>query len=328
MTRFTRRRLVVAAAAGAAAAALSPLARAQASAAGTVRWVVGYQAGGGMDLVARVIGEAMSKPLGMPVVVDNRPGAAGGIAASHVAGSAADGQTVISLDLGTYALNPHLYQKLTYDPAKDFRMVGTLVTIPFVLFVNASLPVNNLKEFIAYVKTQPPGSMNYASTGLGNPTHLSMEVLQAEAGIRLTHVPYKGVPPALTDLMSGQVQAMFSDPNSTMPHVRSGRLKALAVAMPQRLAPYPDLPTLVESGYKVEVPVWVALGVPAATPSPAVTRLSEALAVALRDPEVVKRLSGVGFAITPRAPAQADSFVKEQLAQWGAFLKPRNIRLD
>lgn len=293
-----------------------------------IRWIVGYQAGGGLDLVARVVGEAMSKPLGQSIIVDNRPGAAGAIAASAVATSAADGYTLISLDLGTYALNPALYSKLSYSPDRDFAMVGMMVTIPMVLFINARIAANTVAEFASYVRSQPPGSVNYASSGVGNPLHLSMELFQDQAKIMMTHVPYRGAPPALTDLMNGQVQAMFNDPGSSMPHVRSGALKALAVATAKRLPAYPELPTLLESGFDVQVPVWVGLGLRSGTPSDAIAKLSEALAIALQSADVVKRMNDVGFVVTPSSSAEAEAFVKKQLVEWSTFIKQKGVKLD
>ena len=190
------------------------------------------------------------------------------------------------------------------------------------------MPSGSLKEFVEHVKSRPPGSVNYASAGVGSAIHLAMELFNEKAGIRMTHVPYKGTPPAITDVISGQVTALFSDPNTAMPHAKEGRLKALAVAMPKRLEAYPDLPTCRELGYAVDVPLWVALGVPAGTPQPVVARLAEGLSAALRDAEVNRRLSAVGVSITPLPPEATTQFASRQLAEWGEFIKARNIRLD
>jgi len=293
-----------------------------------IRWIIGFQAGGGSDMIARLLAEAMGKHLGQQVLVDNRPGAGGALAAGAAASSPPDGYTVVSLDFGTYVLNPHLYSKVPYNPTKDFNMVGMMVTVPLVLFVNPNAPSGSLAEFVAHVKSRPSGTVNYGSAGVGSAIHLAMELFQEKAGIRMTHVPYKGTPAALTDVISGQVTAVFCDPNTAMPHVREGRLKPLAVAMPTRLEAYPQLPTCKELGYDVEVPLWIGLGVPAATPAPVVARLSEALSMALKEPEVGRRLGSVGVSITPASSAAANSFASKQLAEWGDFLKPRNIRLD
>lgn len=323
----SRRALVL----GAAAAVVTvpfPAAYAQAYPAKPIRWVVGYSAGGGLDMVARLLGDSMSRQLGQPIVVENRPGAAGMIAASTAASAPPDGYTLISLDVGTYALNPNLYSKVPYNSARDFAIVGMQVTIPFILFVNAALPVNNLAEFIAYVKSKPAGTVNYASTGIGGPVHLAMELLQEKAKLAMTHVPYKGSPAALADIIGGQVQAGFNDPASAMQHVTAGKLKALAVAMPKRLDAFPELPTFVENGHDVQIQVWVALGTNAGTPRPVIDKLNEVLLAALRDPEIAKRLASVGFAISSPSVDEASAFARKQLVDWEAFLKPRNIRLD
>lgn len=320
-----RRTLLMAAALG--AVGTSPVLAQQAYPSRPIRWLVGFQAGGGSDMIARLLAEAMGKHLGQPVLVDNRPGAGGSLAAGQAASAPGDGYTVVSLDVGTYAFNPHLYSNVPYS-ARDFRMVGMMVTIPLVLFANPKVPSGSLKEFVDYVKPRPAGSVNYASAGVGSAIHLAMELFLEKASLRMTHVPYKGTPPAVTDVMSGQVTALFCDPNTAMPYAKDGRLKALAVAMPTRLEAYPDIPTIKELGYEVEVPLWVALGVPAATPGPVVARLDEALAAALRDPEVNRRLATVGVSVTPSPSQVTADFANRQLAQWGEFLKARSIRLD
>lgn len=293
-----------------------------------IRWIVGVPAGGGLDMQARILAGLMSKSLGQPVVVDNRPGAGGAIAASAVAAAQPDGYTLISLNVGDYALNPHLYSKLSYDPARDFAMVGMVTTIPMWLLVGARLPVGNLAEFISYARSQPPGSLNFASAGPGTAQHLMLELLNEQAQLNLTHVPYRGGAPAMTDLLGGQVQGMFQDTGSSLPHVRSGAMKALAIAMPQRLAAFPQLPTLVESGYDVQVPVWIALGTVAATPPVIIARLNEALNEAIRNPEFSSKMNEVGVIINPSSSAEAETFARRQLADWGPVLKRRNIRLD
>lgn len=293
-----------------------------------IRWVVGFQAGGGSDMIARLLAENMAKHLRQQVLVDNRPGAGGALAAGFAAAASADGYTVVSLDFGTYVLNPHLYSKVPYSPASDFNMVGMMATVPLVLFVNPGVPSGSLADFVNHVKSRPAGSINYGSAGVGSAIHLAMELFQEKAGIRMTHVPYKGTPAALTDVMSGQVTALFCDPNTAMPHAREGRLRPLAVAMPTRLEAYPQIPTVKELGIDLEVPLWIGLGVPMATPGPVVTRLGEALSAALKEPEVIRRLGSVGVSITPSSSDAANRFARTQLAEWGQFLKSRNIRLD
>lgn len=324
-----RRALVMAGMGTAAGGALS-LARAQTQTypSKPIRWVVGFSAGGGLDFVARLLGDSISKQLGQPVVVDNRPGAAGMIAANNAATSPPDGYTLVTLDVGAYALNPNLYKNVSYNPTRDFEIIGLQVTIPTVLCVNATLPVNNLAEFIAYVKSKPPGSVSYASTGVGGAGHVAMELLMDKAKLDMSHVPYKGIQAALVDVMGGQVQAVFGDPGSSMPLVKSGKLKALAVAMSKRLEAYPELPTFMDFGYDFQIPVWVALATTAGTPRPIIDRLNAALLTSLKDPEITKKLVAVGFSISLLSPDEANAFAKKQLADWTTFLKPRNIKLD
>ena len=293
-----------------------------------IRWIIGVPAGGGLDMQARILSGLMSKSLGQPVVVDNRPGGGGAIAASSVATSPPDGYTLISLNVGDYALNPHMYSKLSYDPARDFAMIGRVTTIPMWLLVNAKLPVNNLAEFIAYAKSQPTGAVNIASAGPGTAQHLMLELLNEQAQLSMTHVPYRGGAPAMTDLLGGQVQALFNDTGSSLPHVKSGALKALALAMPERLATFPDVPTLIELGYDVQVPVWIALGTVAGTPPAVIARLNESLLQAIQAPEFSGKMAEIGVVLTPSSSQDAEAFARKQLADWGPILKRRNIKLD
>jgi tripartite-type tricarboxylate transporter receptor subunit TctC len=294
-----------------------------------IRWVVGYPAGSGMDAVARTVGEALGKSIGQPVIIDNKSGAAGALAAKEVAGAPGDGYTLLNVDMGTYTLNPHLYPKLPYDPRRDFKMVVPLVTLPMVLYVPASLPVNNVQEFVRYVKSQPAGSINFASSGMGNPVHLTMELFMRQAGISMTHVPYRGSPAAMQDLIGGQVLALFNDPNTGMPHVKSGKLKVLGVATPKRIEALTDVPTMGEQGFPVDLPVWVGLAVPTSTPQAVVERLNGAINDVMRSPDVATRMGAMGFTISPRGTSQQmDEFARKQLDALGVVLQPMNIKLE
>ena len=304
------------------------LAKAQGFPSKPLRWIIGVPAGGGLDMQARMLAGLMSKSLGQPIVVDNRPGAGGAIAASSVASSPPDGHTLISLNVGDYALNPHLYSKLSYNPTRDFAMIGMVTTIPMWLVVNAKVPVNDIAGFIAYAKSQPAGSLNFASAGPGTAQHLMLELLNEQAGLTLTHVPYRGGAPAMTDVLGGQVQGMFQDTGSSLPHVKSGAVKALALSMPKRLPAFPDVPTLIELGYDVQVPVWIALGTVAATPPPIISRLNQSLVEAIRSPEFTSKMTEVGVVLSPSSSEEAEAFARKQLADWGPILKRRNIRLD
>lgn len=295
-----------------------------------VRWVLGYPAGSGLDFLARMVADAMSKDLGQPIIVDNKPGAAGALGAAALASSPPDGYTVLSLDMGTYALNPHLYSKLTYNPVKDFQMVGVLATMPLTMVVPASLNVNTVSEFVSYVKSKPPGSINFASSGLGNPPHLGSEMFQRKAGLNMVHVPYKGSPPAIADLSTGAVSLMFVDPNTPMPFVQSGKLRYLGVAMPARLPALPNVPTMKEAGYDADFPtVWVAMAVAKGTPQALVERLNRGLNTAMQDPQVIKRLGDAGFVINERMSSrQMDELANREYQEWGKKLAPMNIKLE
>jgi tripartite-type tricarboxylate transporter receptor subunit TctC len=321
-----RRRFLLAASAS--VLALPRAAGAQTYPSKPLRWVIGVPAGGGLDMQARILSGLMAKSLGQPVVVENRPGAGGGIAASNVATSPPDGHTLITLNVGDYALNPHLYSKLSYDPARDFAMIGMVTTVPMWLVVGSKVPVSTAAEFIAYAKSQPAGSLNFASAGAGTAQHLMIELLNEQAGLNLTHVPYRGGAPAMTDVVAGQVHGMFQDTGSSLPHVKSGAMKALALSMPKRLPAFPEVPTLVELGYDVQVPVWIALGTTAGTPPAIIARLNEALLEAVRSAEFTTKMSEVGVVISPSSSEEAEAFARKQLADWGPVLRRRNIRID
>lgn len=295
-----------------------------------IRWLLGYPAGSGLDFMARVVSESMSKDLGQPIIIDNKPGAAGAIGAAALASAPADGYTMLSMDIGTYSFNPHIYHKLTYDPLRDFQMAGMIATMPMMMVVPSSLNVSTVGEFVAYVKAQPPGSVNFASSGLGGPQHMSAEVFQRRAGLNMVHVPYKGSPPAIADVAGGTVSLMFVDPNTPMPMVQSGKLRYLGVAMPTRVGSLPSVPTMREAGYDVDFPaVWVGLAVAKGTPPAALDRINRALGVAMADPQVMKRLADAGFVVSDRWSArQADDFARSQHQEWGKKLAPLNLRLD
>jgi tripartite-type tricarboxylate transporter receptor subunit TctC len=294
-----------------------------------LQWIVGYPAGSGMDVLARIVSEGMARDLGQQVVVMNRPGAAGSIAASSLASVPADGHTLLTVDMGIYAQNPHLYSKLSYDPRRDFAMVGMMVQMPPVLVVPTSLNVASVTEFVQYVKSRPEKSLNFASSGVGNPTHLNMEIFQRKAGLSMAHVPYRGSPAALADMATGQVIAMFVDANTPMPFVQSGKLRFLATATPRRVPLIPDVPTMAEAGYDMSVPIWVGVGVARATPQPVIDRLNRSLNDSLQNPQVQKRLADAGLTVAERTSArQADDYARAEFQQWGQVIAPMNIALD
>ena len=311
------------------AALASFAAQAQTFPAKPVRWMVGYPAGSGLDFVTRAVAEPMSKLLGQPIVVENRTGAAGAIAATAVAGSPPDGYTLLSTDLGSYAMNPHLFSKLPYDSKRDLRMVGMLVNIPFVMFVPASLPANNAREFFDWVRSQPPGRVNFASSGLGTVHQMNMEVLARKAGVKMVHVPYKGSTAAFPDVISGQVSAFMVGPNDGMPFVKAGKLKIIATATPQRLPILPDVPTLLESGFDTGYGAWLGVSTTAGAPAAAVERLNQALNAAMSEPALAKRFTDLGFVVFDRmGTRQAQDFAWAQHDEWGTILRSFNIKLD
>lgn len=315
--------------AGLLASMLPGLAQAQQFPNKPIKWIVGSTAGSGMDILARIVSDAMSKDLGQPILIDNRAGAAGAIAATALASSPADGYTILHVDMGTYSLNPHLYKKPGYDPLKDFTMTGMMVTMPMVLAVSSSLNVNTVGEFVSYVKAKPQGTVNFASSGTGNPTHMTMELFQRQAGIKMTHVPYRGSPLAVTDIATGQVAAMFLDPNTPAPFVQSGKLRILTTASPERVASIPNVPTIKEAGYDVSLPVWVGIAVPHGTPPAVVDRLNASLNLAMQNPQVTKKLNDAGFQVGERWSAkQTDDFARADYQQSAKNLTPLNLKLD
>lgn len=294
-----------------------------------LRWIVGPPAGSGLDFIMRVVAEPMSRDLGQPILVENRPGANGAIAAVAAAASPGDGHTLLCADVGTYAMNPHLFSKLAYDPRRDFRMVGMTVNIPFVMFVPVTLNIGTVGEFVSWVKSQPPGKVNFASSGLGSLHQMTMEALSRKAGLQMTHIPYKGSPPALVDLISGQVSAFFVGPNDGMPHVKSGKLRIIAAATPKRLDILPDVPTLTESGYDAGYPAWIGVATVTGTPAAAIERLNQSLNEAMRQPEVLRRLREAGYVINERSSSrQVEDFARAEYDRWATILQSFNIKLD
>ena len=255
-----------------------------------IRWVIGYPAGGASDVVARILTQGVASRLGQPVIVDNRPGAATVLAAEYVAKAAPDGYTVMTVDMATMVYNRALYRRLPYNPERDLRPVAMYGRFDFILAVHPSVPAGNAVEFVAHARERP-GALSYASPGVGSPHHLGMERFCRVAGISLTHVPYRGGAPAMTDLAAGTVQAMMVDLTLASPHLNTPRLRALAAATPRRVAELPDLPTLAESGFPgAETQSWHGLVAPAATPDDVVQRLADAVIGAVRSEDFQRRM--------------------------------------
>jgi len=293
-----------------------------------LEWVVGYAAGGGSDVVARAIAESMGTSLGRTIIINNKPGAGTNIAAEYAARSKDYGNLVFSADFATLAANPFLFSKLSYNAEKDFQPVGLLVRFPMFLVVSNQVPVSNYKEFVAWAKAQTDG-VNWASAGPGSPHHLVGELFREQSGLKLTHVPYRGAAPAITDVVGGQVPAMWVDSATAYPFLNGGKLKAIGVASPQRVATMPEVPTFNEQGLKgFEGYAWQGLVVPTGTPPEVVNSLSKALQTALNSTTVKARLQALGVEPLPGTPAQMASYAKTEREKWGRVIKQVGVKLD
>ena len=311
------------------ALALASVAQAQNYPSKPIKLVVPYPAGGGTDFFARTVGAKMSENLGQQIVVDNRPGAATMIGAEAVARSPADGYTLLLGDSATYAVNPALYSKVPYDPQKDFAPVSLTGRFALLLVVNPAItPAKSVKELIEQAK-KDPGKFNYASPGSGTPHHLAMELFKQQAGIDLVHVPYKGAAPAVQDLLGGQVPIMFLDLAAGGSHIRSGKLTALAVASPKRIAALPDVPTIAEAGVPgFEAWAWQGLAVPAKTPSDIIAKLNAEYAKAISDPALKQKIVDAGIEPLHSTPQQMTDYVKSEAVKWAQVVKSGNITVD
>jgi tripartite-type tricarboxylate transporter receptor subunit TctC len=327
MSRFSfdvaLKRRTCALAAVAAALALAPLA-AQAQApfpAKPITIIVPFSAGGTTDILARVVGQYMSKDLGQPVIVDNRAGAAGNIGAQIVARAAPDGYTLLMGTVGTHAINQSLYKKMPFDPIKDFAPLSRVALVPNLLVANPSQPYKTVKEMIAYAKANP-GKITFASSGNGTSIHLSGELFQHMAGVEMQHIPYRGSAPAVTDLIGGQTAVMFDNMPSSIAYVKSGKLRALAVTTPKRSPALPDVPTIAEAGLPgYSATSWFGLLAPASTPAPVVGKLNASILKALADPEVKKKLAEQGAEPHGEKPEQFAEFIRSETAKWGKTVK-------
>ena len=293
-----------------------------------VRVVVPFAAGGPTDITARHLSRKLSELLGQSVIVDNRGGANGMIGAELVAKAKPDGYTLLMPTSSTMAINPAVYPKMPYDPIKDFAPITPVVTAAVVLFVNPSLPVKSVKELIAIAKARP-GELVFASSGAGSNTHLALELFRDQAGIKITHVPYKGAGPAVTDVIGGQAQVMFADMPVLVAHLKSGRLRALAIAGFERTPLFPNIPSLKELGFpRFNARQWYALFAPAGTPPEIVNRLNEAVRQAVAAPEVRDRLTEIGADIYTLSPDEFGKFVQNEIERWKAIVAKYDIRLE
>ena len=295
----------------------------------TIRIVVPFPPGGVTDRLARMVAQKMQEHWGQPAVVENRPGASGMIAAETVAKSAPDGYTLMMGHIGTHAINVSLFGKLPYDPVKDFAPVSLLVSVPNVLLVHPSVPANSVQELVALAKARP-GTLNFASPGSGTSGHLSAELFKSLAGIDIVHVPYKGPGPALQDLVAGQVNMLFDTVASSMPQVRGGKLKGLAVTTRERSAIAPDVPTMAESGVSgYEIAPWFAAYAPAGTPPAVVNKLQAEMARILSLPEVrTAFVDQQGMTLIASSPAELGAHTQREIAKWAQVVKATGAKAE
>lgn len=291
-----------------------------------LRLVVPYPPGGGADGNSRALAQPMSAILGQPIVVENRPGASGILAANSVLQSPADGYTML-FDTFPYVVNAVLH-KLPFDPVKDLLPVSQAINMPLILVVPAEAPFKTVQDLITYARANP-GKLNYGSYGAGGAAHLAAELLAKDAGIQWVHVPYKGGAPAMADVLAGRLSAYFTNPITGLAHIQSGKIRALATTGLTRMKVLPDVPTVIELGYKdFEVVEWNGFFVPAGTPPAVITQLSQTVKRATEDPAVQKRMAAQGVEPVGNTPQEFATFLQGQIAKWGALVKSNNIRAD
>jgi len=330
-TRITRRQACLAAA----AAALLPASRAtaaqQAYPSKPIRMVIPFTPGGSTDVLGRAIGIELGHAWHQPVVVDNLPGAGGSIGADKVAKSPADGYTLLMGHIGTLAINPSLYPKLDYDPVRSFAPVAWVARVPNVLVVHASVPARTLAELVALGKAQP-GKLAFGSGGNGSAAHIATEYLKLQTGASFLHVPYRGTAPAVTDLLAGQLQLLFTGAPALLPHIKAGKLRALAVSSPHRIALLPDVPTVAESGVPgtkdFEADQWYGIVAPAGTPAAVVAQLNAQINQALGTPALAERFSAEGAEATPATPEVFGQLIVREIARWKPVLAAGNVKAE
>jgi tripartite-type tricarboxylate transporter receptor subunit TctC len=293
-----------------------------------VRVIVAYPPGSTPDLTARLVTPGLSEAFGQPFVVDNRSGAGGNIGADAVAKAKPDGYTLLVAINGPIAVNQALYDNMPYDPARDLAPISLLVRAPQIFVVNPSLPIDSFAELIAYAKAHP-GALSYGSVGSGSASHLTMEELKFHAGLDMVHVPYRGFPPAVTDLIGGQIQVMCAIAASVMPQVRDGKLRALAITTARHSPIAPDLPSVGELGYpELESYAWIGMMAPSGTPPALIQRLNQATVAALHQPAVHDNLEHQGYEVIGDTPDQFAAFIHEETARWTAVIRRTGVRLE
>ncbi|MFC6279766.1 MULTISPECIES: Bug family tripartite tricarboxylate transporter substrate binding protein [Polaromonas] len=323
MKPFTAKLLI------AAAALATPLIHAQtAYPARPIRIVVPFTPGGSTDILARSIGLELTKAWGQPVIIDNIPGAGGSVGADKVAKALPDGYTLLMGHIGTLAVNPSLYPALPYDPVKSFAPVAWVARVPNVLVVNPQVKASSVKELVALAKAHP-GQLNYGSGGNGSAANLATEYFKLQTGASILHIPYRGTAPAVTDLMGGQIQVLFTGAPAVLGQIKNGQLRALAVSSPQRLAALPDLPTVAETGYKdFEADQWYGVVAPAGTPREIVAKLNAQINQSLGSPELKTRLTSEGAIATPTTPEAFGQLIAREIARWKPVIQSGRVKAD
>lgn len=292
-----------------------------------IRLVVGFAPGGANDTIGRLIAKQLTDELGSAVLVENKPGAGSNIGTAYVAHSPPDGYTLFLTSLNN-AINQSLYKHLSFNIVTDFSPVALIATMPNIVVVRSSTPYHSVKDLVAYAKANP-GRLTFGSSGVGTTLHLAGELFKAQAGVDIMHVPYKGSALAMNDLLGGRVDIMFDNLLSSLPHVKAGKLRALAVTGPRRSALLPDVPTMVESGYpKFNVASWFGVLAPAHTPAPIVGKINAAVNAALKKPELAKQLEHLGASPQPMTPQEFGQFVKSEVAAWGQVVHSTGISAD
>jgi tripartite-type tricarboxylate transporter receptor subunit TctC len=325
--KLPHRRHVLHLAAGAAALpALSRVAWAQTYPARPVRWIVGYPPAGATDIAARLIGQWLSDRLGQPFVIENRPGASGNIGTEAVVNAPPDGYTLLLVNAGN-AINATLYEKLKYNLTRDIAPVAGIIRVPLVMQVNPSVPVKTVPEFIAYAKANP-AKLNMASAGNGTPQHVSGELFKMMAGVNMTHVPYRGSAPALTDLLGGQVQVVFDTTLASIEYIRAGRLRPLAVTTATRLEALPEIPTVSDFLPGYEASGWYGVGAPKNTPTEIVDKLNKEINAALANPKMKAQLADLGGIVLALSPAEFGKLIADETEKRGKVIRAANIKAE
>jgi tripartite-type tricarboxylate transporter receptor subunit TctC len=310
--------LLMAAAAGAAAAESYPTK--------PIRLLNPLAAGGPTDILARMVAQPLSESLGKTIVVDNRPGASGNIAAEMAAKAPPDGYTLFIAGSGNFAINPSLFSKIPYDPVRDFAPIALLATAPYLLAVHPSVPATSVKELVALAKAKP-GALNYGAV-TGNGAHLAMELFNTAAGIKMVHIPYKGAVLATNDVLSGAIQATMASTPGAMPHVKMGKLRALGISSAKRATGLPDLPTLAETLPGFEATVWYGIAAPTGTPRPIIQRLNSEIAAVVKTPALRERLIAADYEPAVGTPEEFGAFIKTEIVKWGRAVKISGARAD